>query len=216
MTQDRSGRVGICALAAAAGLLAAAFAGPALATGQYVADNTPSFVASAKRIGTTSPSVTLTVGLWLRPRNMSALDMLAVALYDPASAQYRHWLTRSEVLARFAPAAADIRVVRDFLKKSGLAAVSEGPGGFYIRAQGTAAQLEKTFHVTIDDYEVGGRILRANTGNPYIEGPAAIRVQAVSGLDGATFLRTLKLQPVSARATSCTSFCVYPPSTPSV
>jgi subtilase family serine protease len=186
--------------ALAAGILATPLGVCDAAPVSYDSDNTPAFVASAKMSGHADSSTRITLGLWLHPRNQAALDALAADLYNPASPRYRQWLTKADVLERFAPTAAQVETVRDFLEKGGLTGISEDPNRFYVRANATIAQAEKIFHVTINDYQVGGRTLRANAGDPVIAGPAGALVQAVSGFDSAVFQQTLKLPPASAGA----------------
>jgi kumamolisin len=155
--------------------------------GQYIANNTPAFVASAKSLGATDPSLTITVSVWLNAHNRSELDALAKELYQPASPQYRHWLTSTEVAARFAPTAAEAQIVKEFLESKDLTVTSIGPHNFYVRATGTIAQVEKAFDVQINNYTVAGNTVRSNSADPYVDGPAAALIQAVSGLDDDAF-----------------------------
>ncbi|MGC2257046.1 MAG: protease pro-enzyme activation domain-containing protein, partial [Candidatus Sulfotelmatobacter sp.] len=76
------------------------------ADGQFIPNNTPAYVASAKNLGTANPSQTIEVSIWLNPHNRAALDALASDLYNPKSSSYRHWLKSSDIAARFAPTAA--------------------------------------------------------------------------------------------------------------
>lgn len=165
-----------------------AVGGPVRASGgQYIANNTPMFVATAKKVGAADESLRINVSLWLKPRNRAAMDALAQELYDPSSPNYRHWLKRQEFAERFAPTAAQAQVVREFLQSRQLTVSRVGPNNFYVRASGTIAQIEQAFAVQIDNYTIGGRTVRANSADPYVEDPAAALIQAVSGLDGVVF-----------------------------
>jgi subtilase family serine protease len=162
--------------------------GPAhAADGQYIADNTPTFVATAKNLGAADASQRIEVSLWLKPNNRAAMDALAQALYNPKSPDYRHWLKPQDVAARFAPTAAQAQAVEAFLESHQLTVSGVGPHNFYVRASGTVAQVEQAFAVRINDYTVAGRTMRANAADPYVEGPAAALIQAVSGLDDVAF-----------------------------
>lgn len=169
----------VCALAMSSSARAA--------DGQYIANNTPRFVATATKVGAASPSQRIEVSLWLKPHDRTAMDALAQELYDRSSPNYRHWLKPQEIAARFAPTAAEAQVVREFLEVHQLTVSRVGPNNFYVRASGTIAQVEQAFAVQINDYTVGGRTIRANSANPYVEGPAAALIQAVSGLDDVAF-----------------------------
>jgi subtilase family serine protease len=164
---------------------------PAATDGQYISNNTPVYVSTAKNLGPENTSNTIDVSIWLQPHNRSALDALASELYDPKSANYRHWLKSSEIAAQFAPTAAEAKTVEEFFESNNLKVLRVGPNNFYVRAQGTVTNVEKAFHVKLNEYQVGGKTLRANASNPYVEGPAAARVQAVSGLDSGAFENTL-------------------------
>lgn len=162
--------------------------GPARAAdGQYIANNTPKFVATAKKMGAADESMRINVSLWLKPGNRAEMDALAHQLYDPTSPNFRHWLKPQEIAARFAPTAAEAQVVREFLEIHQLTVSGVGQNNFYVRASGTIAQVEQAFAVHINEYTIGGRTMRANSADPYVEGPASALIQAVSGLDDVAF-----------------------------
>ena len=161
------------------------------ATGQFIANNTPKFVATAKNLGPENPSKIIDVGLWLNLRNSAALDSLAEELYDPASSHYREWLKPAGFAERFAPTAQEARTVGEFLSLHNLRVVAVGPNNMFVRARGTVADVEKAFRVQIDDFDVNGKTCYANTSDPYVEGPAAELVGAVYGLDDLNYQHPL-------------------------
>ena len=154
-----------------------------LSGGETVANNTPKFVNSARVAGQVNPNTVMDVSIWLKPHDPAGLDALARNLYDPTSATYRHWLTKSEYTARFAPTAAEANKVAQFFAANNMKVVKVGADNFFVRATGTAAAISAAFHVTLNNYEVNGATVRANSGDPYIEGEAASLVKAVAGLD---------------------------------
>ena len=172
------------------------------ADGQFIPNNTPAYVASAKNLGTANPSQTIAVSIWLNPHNRATLDALAGDLYNPKSSSYRHWLKSSDIAARFAPTAAEAKTVQEFFESNNLKVVGVGPNNFYVRAQGTVADVESAFHVQLNNYQVGSKVLVANASDPYVTGPAAALVQAVSGLDSGAFDHPLDLRPASLSSSS--------------
>ena len=66
-------------------LIAGSVLQAAAASGQYVAHNTPPYVAKAKNLGTEDPSKTIEISVWLNPHNRRQMDALAQQLYDPTS-----------------------------------------------------------------------------------------------------------------------------------
>lgn len=173
---------------------------PALGDGGVVQRNTPSYVGNAKNMGPVEPSQTIEVSLWLNPRNRAELDALASELYDHTSPNYRHFLTHAQFAARFAPTAEQAETVRQFLKAHDLNIVRTGPSNFFVRASGTVAQIEAAFHVTLDQYEVNGQIIRANDKDPYIDSDAAPLVSAIYGLDSSEYAHPAMSRFTSIRA----------------
>jgi kumamolisin len=174
-------------IAAASLAFGTLFAGSVNAAGQTesatVAHNTPKFVKTARIMGPVDPSTLIDVSIWLKPHDQAGLDALAKQLYDPSSSQYRHFLTKAQYSARFAPTAAEAGQVRQFLAANKMKVVTVGPDNFYVRATGTAAAISAAFHTDLNNYEVNGKTVRANAADPTIEGEAARLVAAVYGLD---------------------------------
>src|SRR5580658_3293311 len=168
--------------------------------GQFVAHNTPPYVGSAKNLGTADPSKTIEVSLWLNLHNRSDMDRLARDLYDRRSPNYRHWLTRSQIVARFAPTAEEAKTVAEFLESHNLKVKMVGGENFFVRAQGTVGDVEKAFRVQLNHYQVQNKIIRANASDPYVEGAAGPLVRAVSGLDSGEYEHPALAQPTGAVA----------------
>lgn len=184
-------RFGFVALAALTMvLLLASGAGAQSASGavtsQVIAGNTPGFVATGKNIGPEEASTTISVTLWLQPRNRATLDTLAEQLYDQSSPNYHQWLKPAELISQFAPTAEQLGVAKQFLTEHGMKVTNVGPANFSVTAQGNVAVVQRAFSVQIDKFTVGSETHRGNVNNPTITGPAAAVVAAVSGLDDYT------------------------------
>jgi len=164
----------------AAGLALSAYAAVGANT---IAHNTPSYVANAKRLGAEDPAKTIEVSIWLNLHNQAQFDALARDIYNPHSPNYRHFLTRKEIAARFAPTAAEAKAVQRFFEAHNLKVVKTGPDNFFVRARGTVGDVEKAFRVTLNNYQVGTRTLRANDRDPQVDAAAAPFVRTVAGLD---------------------------------
>jgi len=164
-------------------LIAGAAIQAVAAGGQYIAHNKPPYVAAAKNLGTEDPVKIIDISVWLNPHNRALMDDLAQQLYDRTSPHYRHFLTRSQIAARFAPTAEEAKTVREFLEGHNLKLVMVGPHNFFVRARGTVGDVESAFHVVLNNYAVRGKVVRANDRDPYVEGPAGALVRSVSGLD---------------------------------
>ena len=77
--------------------------------------------------------------------------------------------------------------MQQFFAAHNLTVVKTGPNNFYVRARGTVGDVEKAFQVQLNHYQVGEKTIRANAGDPYVEGAAGALVRAVSGLLAVTF-----------------------------
>src|SRR5580704_5935570 len=111
------------------------------ADGQLVAHNTPRYVAAAAYVKPEDPTTLIDVTLWLNPHNREEMDALARDLYDPGSPNYRHWLTRTQIAARFAPTADEAATVSTFFEAQHLKVVLVGDGNYFVRARGTVADV---------------------------------------------------------------------------
>ena len=170
---------------------------PANASGRLIAHNTPRYVSTAKNLGTEDPSKTIEVSIWLNPHNRGELDALAEQLYDRTSPNYRHFLNRAQIAARFAPTAEEAKTVGQFFEAHNLKVVKVGPDNFFVRARGTVGEVENAFHVQLNNYQVLGKTIRANDRDPYVDGAAAPLAMAISGLDNGEYEH-----PLMSRSTS--------------
>lgn len=159
----------------------------AAAGGQFIAHNTPGYVKTAKNLGTEDPSKTIEVSIWLNPHNRAEMDAAAQDLYDRTSANYSHFLNRSQIAARFAPTAEEAKTVQTFFESHSLKVVKVGENNFFVRAQGSVGDVEKAFHVQLNKYQVGNKTIRANASDPYVDGAASPLVRTISGLDSGEY-----------------------------
>jgi subtilase family serine protease len=152
------------------------------ASGQLIENNTPPFVRTAREIGPADPSQTIEITVWLKVHNRKQLDSVAEDLYDPSSPRYRAWLSFPQIVADYAPTAQEAKTVKEFLSAHDLSIMLADPNNFFVRARGTIAQVSAAFRVQLRNFNVRGKVIRANTTDPYIDGDAARCVHLVSGL----------------------------------
>ncbi|MGB8012291.1 MAG: S53 family peptidase [Terriglobales bacterium] len=191
----------IAAIIAMTCAITCALAQASTVSGQFVAHSTPRYVATAKNLGAEDPAKVIEVSIWLQLHNRSEFDALTQSLYDSTSPNYRHWLKSKELAARFAPTAQEAETVRQFFVGHNLKVVKTGPSNFYVRARGTVADVEKAFHVQLNNYQVRGKTIRSNVSDPYVEGAAGALVRAISGLDSGGFEQQYILRPSSIGGT---------------
>ena len=129
----------------------------------------------------------LLVGLQLR--NRAALDALLAGLYDPASPNYRLFLTPQQFADQFAPRRRQYAQVTRFLRQSGLTVTRIFPNRMAIEARGTVEQVERVFRVNINSYVSAGRAFVANDRDPQVPTELAGVIGSVAGLEDYIELR---------------------------
>lgn len=104
--------------------------------------------------------IQVTVGLaHPNPTGEAALER---AMYDKNSPAYHRFLTPAQYASRFGVGAADYSRITGWLTRDGLTVGYTNPSHTQVLVEGTVAQAEKTFDVTLNDYTVGGHSFRAN------------------------------------------------------
>jgi len=89
----------------------------------------------------------LSIGLPLRHRD--ELANLLQQLYDPASPNYRRYLTPAEFTRRFGPAQSDYDSVVAFARSNGWTVTSSDPGRVLVHARASVAAIEKACHINL-------------------------------------------------------------------
>ncbi|MGZ4111780.1 MAG: S53 family peptidase, partial [Tumebacillaceae bacterium] len=141
----------------------------------------------------------VTVELSLNLKNQAQLDSFIADLYNPASPNYKHFLTPDQFNAKFAPSAADVKQVTDFAKANGLTVEKVNPNNTLVTVSGTAAQMESAFGVTLNNYtDAKGQSYFANAENPSIPSALSGVINGVTGLDNqAKFHTNAKQKPAA-------------------
>jgi uncharacterized repeat protein (TIGR03803 family) len=123
----------------------------------------------------------LTIGLPLRDRE--GLTNLLEQLYDPASPNFRHYLTPEQFTERFGPTTEDYQAVLDFAKSRGLIVTGQHPNRTLVNVRGTVSSVERAFHVRLHEYQhpTESRTYFAPDAEPSID--LATPVLTVSGID---------------------------------
>ena len=129
----------------------------------------------------------LRVTISLRPPHMVQERQLIDQLHDKTSPMFHKWLSPEEWDARFAPSAEDEQAVVDWANGQGLTVSHRYPDRLLVDVVASAGALENAFHVTINNYSLGGDTYYSNDREPQLPSSIAGAVQAVLGLDN--FLR---------------------------
>jgi subtilase family serine protease len=175
----------------------------AVSTGQVISNNLPGLAKIGKNVGVTDATRVIDVSIWLKIHDKAGLDALAADLYNPESSHYRQWIKPAEFESKYAPTAEEAKTVAQFLSSKGLSVVETGPKNMFVRARGTVANVNKAFHVQLNDFELKGKTYFANTTAPTVEGAAGLLTGAVYGLHNLQYthpLLTQTIQPKNAKS----------------
>jgi len=129
------------------------------------------------------PALHLQFEVALPMRNQDARDALLHAIYDPASPQYRHYLSVAEFTRRFGPSAHDYTTAVSYFQSSGLSVTALSANRYIIELDGSIAAIEKVFHVKLRYYRhpTEQRNFIAPDREPTLD--LAVPVLHVTGLD---------------------------------
>jgi subtilase family serine protease len=133
-------------------------------------------------LGALRASTPITVDVVLQPRNPAALAAFANAVSTPGSSLYRHFLPPGEFPAVFGPSSATIESVARWLRSQGLRPSSISSDHLYFQVSATAGLLEHAFSISLVRFDLGSRIVYANTAGPLFAGAIAGAIQGVVGL----------------------------------
>ncbi len=143
---------------------------------------TPNWTAQAPVNGTPAATEQVSVRVGLQLRGGNAAQGVADSVSNPNSASYGHYLNPAQFQAKFAPTAATVKAVSNYLASNGVRVSGVASGNLWINATGTVAQLNKTFGTTLRTYSVNGKSLRAPSGKVTLPASIAADVTTVSGL----------------------------------
>lgn len=102
----------------------------------------------------------------------AAVDKLVEDQHTPGSANYRKWLTPSDIGRMFGPADSDVQTISSWLRQEGFTVGQISGSKSVIEFSGSAGQVRHAFHTEIHKYLVNGHERWANAQDPQI--PAAL------------------------------------------
>jgi subtilase family serine protease len=149
---------------------------------QQLRGHVPEAVHHLQSLGRLPETNRLYLAIGLPLRNREALDDLLRQIYDPASPNFRQFLTPEQFTERFGPTKQDYQAVIDFAKSNGLAVAATHGNRLLLDVNGSAADVEKTFHVALRLYQHPreNRIFFAPDTEPSVD--LAVPLADVSGL----------------------------------
>ena len=111
----------------------------------------PPVVAHLTSVGNLPATRQLNLAIGLPLRNQAELDEFLRELSDPASPNFRKFLTPEEFTARFGPTEADYAAVKDFARTNGLVVTGTYGNRLLLDVGGPAARGGKRFSRHVAD-----------------------------------------------------------------
>jgi kumamolisin len=133
--------------------------------------------------GKPQPGQVLHLVVSLPLRNTAALDQLLADIYNPASPNFRHYLSVADFTARFGPTPEDYAATVNFLTTQGLNVTRQTANRYLIDVDATVADVERVFHVQMGLYKhpTENRLFISPDRAPTLD--LAVPVQQIIGLD---------------------------------
>jgi subtilase family serine protease len=158
------------------------------------------------RAGALTGSTPMTIHAVLGLRNASALHR-DIAAGDTLSA--------SSFKQQFAPTAAQVSLVKSYLKGAGLTVTSVTPNNVIVSATGKASAVQSAFHTTLDSVTANGHTGYANLTGAEVPSQLGSIVVSVLGLNDVyamhTTLAAAKNPPSSCTISGVSYLCDYNP-----
>ena len=186
-----------------AGIFSTFAAGPGR---QMLHGHVPAAVARLQAAGLLPATNQLHLAIGLPLRNPAALDDFLRQVYDPASPNYRQYLTPEQFTERFGPAAQDYEQVIAFARANGLTVTATHGNRVLLDVSGSVKEIENAFHVTLRLYQHPHeqRKFFAPDGEPTVD--AAVPLLQISGLDNYSLRRPMNVvRPLTAMFTWATA-----------
>ena len=135
-----------------------------------------------KDLGVAAPTDYKTITLALGLRNPAALDTFIASLSDPASPNFRHFITPQQFAVQYGQSTATVAQVRAYLEAQGFRVTHIYGNNLLISATGTNAQIAATFGTTIHNYSDATGTYQAPASAAVMPAQLASVAVAVTGL----------------------------------
>src|SRR3954447_21717402 len=183
MFRFRSARAAWPVAVVALALVAAAGSAGAANSRATLAGSVPPWAKSANFKSATAGTDSVGFRVYLGWRNAADAEALARSVSDPASASYGKYISAAQFRKQFAPSQSDVAAVQNWLTSQGFTVDYTPTNNHYVAAEGTAAQANAAFGVTLSNYLVDGQTLRAPSSALSVPSSLAPAVSGVVGLD---------------------------------
>jgi hypothetical protein len=150
---------------------------------QVLRGHVPAAAARLQAVDRLEGAKRLNLAIGLSLRNRPSLTNLIRDIYDPASPNYRHYLTPEQFAAMFGPTEQDYEAIIAFANANGLTVTGIHPNRTLLDVSASVADVEKAFHVKMLVYPhpTEERTFYAPDSEPSLD--LAVPVLRIAGLD---------------------------------
>ncbi len=143
----------------------------------------PAVVAELPVKGTLEPTNRLNLAIGLPLRDEHGLSNFLAQVYDPASPNYRQYLTPAQFTEKFGPTETDYAAVVHFAETNGLIVTATHGNRLLLDVNGSIADIQRTFHIKLNTYQhpTEKRDFFAPDTEPTVD--ASLWVADISGLN---------------------------------
>ncbi|HEX4505140.1 MAG TPA: S53 family peptidase [Alphaproteobacteria bacterium] len=117
----------------------------------------------ATDLGALATNTPLKITVALKLPDTAAVQTLLKAQNTPGAPEYRTKLTPAQFNAKFAPSAASVGAVTQYLTSRGFTNIQVAPNRMFVTAQATAALVQSAFNTKLERFSQRGRNLFVNT-----------------------------------------------------
>ena len=166
-------------------LLATVFTSYGGGNRHFIRGNTPAPVAGLRAIGNLSATNQLQLAIALPLRNQAELNALLKDIYDPASPNYRHYLTPERFANEFGPTKTDYQSLIRFAQVNHLKVTGTHVNRVVLDVTGSVADIQKAFQVQMRVYRHPWeqRTFYAPEIEPSVDANVQVPILSVSGLN---------------------------------
>jgi uncharacterized repeat protein (TIGR03803 family) len=150
---------------------------------RVIKGHVPRVIAGLRPLGPVASTRRIDLAIGLPLHNRETLTNLLVQLYDPASPNYRHYLTPRQFAERFGPTEADYQSVIAFAKSNHLVLAGTHPNRMLLDVNGAVADIEQALHLRLRLYQhpTEPRTFYSPDVEPSVD--SRVPVLSVAGLD---------------------------------
>ena len=153
------------------------------ATTKTLNGHVPSVISALASTGALPATNILHLAISLPVRDQAGLDAMMQSISDPASLNYRHYLSPAEFTQQFGPTTNDYQAVINFAQSAGLTVTATHPNRMIVDVSGTAPAIQVAFQINLKTYQhpTESRAFYAPNSEPVVN--VALPILHVSGLD---------------------------------